>query len=136
MLHYFHEVDFFSKLFNKYAKETNFNQKMISALKGEVGGAPLPDREMVSIRIIQRYLAKDDPNDPRLFEPHINPEVVHWLKAEEDMAVLGERFPELDLEFFRDLDFVGDFFESKELKKEVLVSFDLIDNIIYKIKRY
>lgn len=128
MLHYFHEIDFYSKIFESYKQNPHFAQKIIQALRGEVSGVPLQENGPVW-RIIQRYLAKNDPNDPRLFEPHINPEALHWQKAEKDLLKLDEKNPELDFKFWDGLDFVGEFFPAGKMGEE-LVSYDLIDNII------
>lgn len=156
IIHYLHELDFYCDLFRKSAKEKNlpaarlparltarqarqgkagFGEKISSLLRGDVL-EKLPETEKgMNWMIIQRYLAKDDKNDPRLFVPHVNPETIHWKKAERDIANLGKRFKELDLEFWEDLDWVGDFFESKVQSpkskvNEVLVSFDLIDAVM------
>ncbi len=130
VLHYFHEVDFYSKLFQKYSGEENFTKKAISALRGDVGGLPLPDDQIVTWRIIQRYLAKDDFNDARLFEPHVNSEVIFWNKAKENIAKLGDRFPELGLDFWDSLNFESDYFKKKINGEGTLISFGLIDNVI------
>lgn len=131
ILHYFHEIDFYAQIFRNYAKTEDFGRKMISALKGEVGGLPMEDGQSMNWRIVQRYLAKDDPNDPRLFEPHVNPEARHWIKAERNIAVLGQKFPGLDFSFWDGMDHVGEYFPLNNYKNgEMLVSFDLIDNVI------
>lgn len=132
VLHYLHEIDFYSRLFEYYSKNyDDFAAKIISSLKGEVSGLPLPDEKEVAWRIIQRYLAKDDINDPRLFEAHVSPEAIHWAKAERDIFKLAQRFPHLDLNFWDGLDRVGDYFPlANKNHEEVLISFDLIDNVI------
>ena len=81
--------------------------------------------------VIQRYLAKDDENDWRLFEPHVNPEAVHWRRAEEELARTEEILPEIQdgLHFWKDLDWVGDYFKD-EVGREVLVSFNLVDTVM------
>jgi len=128
ILHYLHEVKMYSELFEKYAKEENFGAKIISLLKGtnpqiasSVGSSG------INWLIIQQYLAKNDENEPRLFVPHINPEAIHWKKTEQDIARLGERFENINLEMWLDVDWVGGFFTNRA-KKEELVSFDLVDN--------
>lgn len=129
LLHYLHEVPFYSNLFRKYFNDPDFNNKFKSLLRGDVSDGPLPDHGKVSWRIVQRYLAKDDINDPRLMEPHINPEADHWFRAEEDLNRLSRMFQEvgrLNLGYWKGLDFVGDFFKSRNGEKK-LVSFDLID---------
>ena len=54
----------------------------------------------------------------------INPEALHWKKAEKDLANLSKKFKELNLDFWKDLDWVGGYFA------ETLVSFDLIDAVM------
>jgi hypothetical protein len=127
ILHYLHETKFYSDLIEKYAKEDRFGEKIISMLKGS-NPQIVPDRDLgMNWLIIQQYLAKNDENEPRLFIPHTNPEAVHWKKTEKDMARLGERFENIKLENWLDVDWVGGFFKNKS-KKEELVSFDMIDN--------
>lgn len=116
LLHYLNEVPFYSKLFRKFALEPDFISRLQSLLRGDVPEGPAPAN---NVRIVQRYLAKDDENDFRLLEPHMNPEAEHWYKAEGDLkklAIFGADWQELD--------FVGDFFGDQ------LVSFDLIDLIM------
>lgn len=127
ILHYFHEIDFYAKLFLKYSKEENFAEKLLSGLRGDVLDMRFPDEDLgKKWLIIQRYLAKDDEYDWRLFYPHVNPEAVHWTKAENDIANLGKRFNIPELAFWHNLDWVGDFFKT-ESGIDVLVSFNLID---------
>lgn len=131
ILHYLHEVDFYTRLFEQYAKETpnKLGIRILNSLRGDIIKPPTPDKRTVIWQIIQRYLAKDDPNDPRIFLPHVNPETIHWDKAEDDMTEMGKTFKALDLEFFGGMDFVGEFFKG-ENGKEYLLSFDLIDNMV------
>lgn len=134
LLHYLHEIKFYSDLFRFYSKNNgSFAENIVSSLRGDVTENPLPDEKSISWRIVQRYLAKDDEFDHRLFEPHINPEAIHWTKAEDDLARLGKRFPDLGLEFWQGLDFVGDFFKTQG-GTEVLVSFNLIDTVMSLVK--
>ena len=128
ILHYFHEIDFYSRIFESYKESPDFAGKIIKALTGEVTGEPLVENGPVW-RIVQRYLAKNDPNDPRLLEPHVNPEALHWVKAENDLLKLDEANPEFDFAFWRGLDWVGEFLPSGKMGEE-LVSYDLIDTII------
>jgi len=129
LLHYLHEIDFYCRLFRKYAARPNFGANLVRLVSGDVSAQILP-KEGTTWRIIQRYLAKLDAQDPRLFEPHINPETVHWLKAEKEIDELAAKNPQLKLDFWRGVDdFVGDFFPAGR-KGEELVSFDLLDNLI------
>ena len=132
VLHYLNEVPFYSELFKKFSKETDFIEKLKSLLRGDV----LEWSKVESLKsntnwlIIQRYLAKDDKNDPRLLMPHVNPEAEHWFKAQESLAKLGS-----DFEFWKKLDFVGDFFPSTSSGQVELVSFDLVDLVMTLVKK-
>lgn len=144
LLHYLHEIDFYSRLFKKYAKEKNFIKKLASALRGDVLEKKINKFDW---RIVQRYLAKDDENDFRLFEIHVNPEAIHWDKAESNLSKLDALYANLDFTFWKDLNFVGDFFPTgrakiKSSRKIVdgdgiardLVSMNLIDNVMSLVK--
>lgn len=125
LLHYMHEIEFYSKLFRDFSREPlTFSKRVISALRGDILETR-PKSEKIWL-IVQRYLAKDDENDWRLFWPHVNPEARHWQKAEKDLVRLGTRFGITGLGFWHNLDWVGDYFRT-EAGIDVLVSFDLID---------
>ena len=137
VLHYLHEVNFYSNLFRKYATgdAAEFSSKLTSALRGDV----MDDRFVEEDRgkkwmIVQRYLAKDDLFDWRLFEPHVNPEAIHWTKAAQDVARLGGENNESGLDFWKDLDSVGDYF-TNDSGIEELVSFNLIDTVMSLVKQ-
>jgi hypothetical protein len=134
ILHYLHELNFYSKLFEKKSLQSDFGEKIISLLKGEVLKKIDSGKDTVNWLIIQRYLAKDDQNDNRLFLPHINPEALHWKKAQKDISRLGERFENIDLEIWLGVDWIGGFFKNRA-KKEELVSFDLVDNVMALVQK-
>ena len=136
ILHYLYEVPFYSKLIVKYSSDpASFSGKVSSLIRGDVGNSS-PDFSDGFIRwlIVQRYLSKDDENDKRLFIPHVNPEAIHWRKAQKTLVQFAANEPRLDLTVFNDGDFVGDFFPSKKIG-ELLVSFDLVDNVMGLVKR-
>ena len=131
LLHYFNEILFYSNLFRKYAKGDDFSQKLIASLRGDVLDERLGQKKWM---IVQRYLAKDDENDWRLLEPHVNPEAMHWKKAENAIGRLGGIVDSVDLSFWKDVDCVGDFYQSKG-GTEQLVSFNLVDTVMALVKR-
>ena len=114
VLHYYHEIDFYSKLFRKYSKSDNFADDLISSLRGDVLGKKL---ELGQWMIIQQYLAKYDKNDWRLSQPHVNPEAIHYKKSEDEISVI--------FDFWKDLDWVGDEF----------ASFNLTDTVFSLVRR-
>lgn len=133
LTHYLNEVKFYSELFEEYKKsDGTFAEKIISLLRGDVVEERLPEHlpevRRARFLLVQRYLAKDDPNDWRLFEPRINPEALHWQRAEEDMVRIMEVYPDFHngLDFWKGLGWVGDYFKT-DVGVDVLTSFNLID---------
>jgi len=134
ILHYYYEVKFYSDVFYRYADDNDFAQKLITILKGDLGGK-INEGVFCQWLIIQQYLAKDNENDPRLFIPHVNPEAIHWRKAENDMANFGKWIEgiEEDFSFWENLSWVGNYFENEKGERE-LISFDLVDNVMSLVK--
>ena len=123
-LHYFHEIEFYSKLFRKYAKIENFSDNLKSLLRGDV-------KEIFTVEnkdwlIVQRYLSKENPKDPRLFLPRVNPESLHWLRGERDFGNYFKNTFYSDLSIWSDLSWVGGFFKINDI--EDILSFDIEDN--------
>ncbi len=138
IFHYTHEIPFYSDIIKKISeKQETFAENLQSLLRGDVLDERFPDSEKSNWLVIQRYLAKDDENDWRLFVPHINPEALHWLKAEADLEASGSKLGNLghELKFWNDLDWVGDYFKD-ESGNNVLVSFDLVDTVMSLVKRH
>ncbi len=136
IMHYLHEVPFYSDLFRKFMKDPDFVDKFKSLLRGDVLDKRIESEKPVW-RVVQTYLAKDNEEDYRLFEPHVNPEAEHWLKVSEDLERLGRMLPgdgKIGLGFWTGLDYVGDFFKDQN-GKEQLVSFDLTDLIMSLVKK-
>lgn len=138
MLHYLHEVPFYAGLFRRYMDDPDFNVKFKSLLRGDVPSGQIMEGGKVVWRIVQRYLAKDNENDPRLFEPHVNPEAEHWFRAEGDFSRLARMMKrddgELSLSCWTGLDFVGGFFKDRE-GEEQLISFNFIDLTMSLVKK-
>ncbi len=128
LLHYLHEVPFYADLFRQCIGSSDFAGDLQKLLRGDVSSDPLPNTGTISWRIVQRYLAKDNEDDFRLFEPHVSPEADHWWHAEDDLSrvsrIMGRDGGALDLGWWAGLDFAGEVFMNG---KEELVSFGLID---------
>ncbi|OGM90965.1 hypothetical protein A3A20_00060 [Candidatus Wolfebacteria bacterium RIFCSPLOWO2_01_FULL_45_19] len=124
LLHYFHEIIFYSKLFHKNFSSKNFSERFKSLLRGDVNEVKeIKEGEWL---IVQRYLWKENPDDPRLRMPRVNPESLHWARGERDLANYFRDTECCDLEIWGGLDWVGGLFPSEFA--EDLVSFDLEDN--------
>jgi hypothetical protein len=128
ILHYFHEINFYSKMFLKYLDYPDFNEKFKSLLRGDVNEikdiAQLPKSIWL---IVQRYLWKENPTDPRLFLQRVNPESLHWARGERDLGLISGVGKKLDLNMWHNLDWVGGVFPDGE---DEIVSFDLEDNVM------
>lgn len=134
-LHYSYEVDWYSQLFKKYSQKKDFVKKMTNALKVGTTGESLPDKDKASWRIIPAYLGKNDPNDPRLTEPHINPEALFYSRTALAIEKFAKRFPKTGFDFWQDSDDLAGYFLLAESEEEALISFDLFDNGISFLRR-
>lgn len=123
LLHYCHEIEFYSKLFRKYSVNGNFAEKLKMLLRGDVKEIFRADKG--EWLIVQRYLAKENINDPRLFMPRVNPESMHWSRGERDLSLFKASGAKMDLSLWNNLDWIGGVFKDGE---EDVVSFDLEDN--------
>lgn len=127
LLHYFHEIEFYSKLFRKYAAGADFARQLKALLRGDVKNVgSIAEGEWL---IVQRYLFKDNPQDLRLFLPRVNPESIHWFRGERDLARLDERQKQLGLGMWLNRDWVSFFDE----RNGMLVSLDLEDNAMSEV---
>jgi hypothetical protein len=133
ILHYFNEVEFYSRLFQSIAKYEGFAQKFNSFLRGDVV-VQLPEAgESLVVPIVQRYLAKENPHSPMLKMPHVNPEAEHWYKAGHDLAEIRSQLGDGGhlINYWTGLSFVASYFHDGLIgKDEVLISFNLMDLVI------
>jgi len=128
LLHYLHEVSFYAKYLEQCANPStgsgqDFTKNLTAALRGDVRETVPPVENLFVWLIIQRYLAKEDPNDPRLAMPHISPEAMVWRKATGDLGKLGKKDPELGLSFWAGKAHVAGIFNDK------VTSFNFEDNV-------
>lgn len=135
IFHYFNEISFYSSLFEKFSKKPEFSNNAISLLRGDVIDKRDADSQKIKWLVVQRYLAKDDENDWRLFVPHVNPEALHWEKAERMLVKTGQTLDHFagDMSFWQNLGWVGDYFKS-DAGIDVLVSFNLVDTAMSLVK--
>jgi len=137
VFHYLNEIPFYSNMFQKIKEiPETFSSNFISLLRGDVLDRKIQEGEKTLWYVIQRYLAKDDENEWRLFVPHINPEAMHWVRAHKNIADLGKLFGNGngELAFWENTDFVGDYFKD-EVGEDVLVSFNLVDAAMSLVER-
>ena len=119
--HYLYEIQFYADITKRLLDQgQGFTQRFISMLRGDVPD-PVINLEHPSWEMTQRYLEKDDPFEIGLAIPHVNPESIHWAKAQDMMAQIA---PELGL--WRGADWVGELVQD-DVGEQVLVSFNVVD---------
>lgn len=119
LFHYFNEIRLYSSFFKLMQTKQNFGAIVSDTLIADPNHIKIVDNAHIHWRVIQRYFGKLTTEvHPEIFEPHLQPEDLHWRRAE---AVLYDIDPEL--EFWEDLDFVA------VLKGEThdTVAFNLMD---------
>ena len=103
LFHYLNEIRLYSAFFKLQQVKPDFAQIVIDTLIADPGEAAIMVGQKIHWRVIQRYFGKlENEYHPEIFEPHVQPEDLHWRKAEH---ILYEIDPELA--WWRDLDYVG-----------------------------
>ena len=103
LFHYINEIRLYSAFFKLQQVKPNFAEIIINTLIADPSEAAVMAGQTIHWRVIQRYFGKlENEYHPEIFEPHVQPEDLHWRKAE---AILYAIDPELG--WWRDLDYVG-----------------------------
>ncbi len=104
LFHYMNEVKLYSTFFKLKSKQPRFGETVVNTLIADPGTGSQLVGKRIHWRVIQRYLGKhkDDSIAPVAFEPHVQPEDLHWRRAED---LLFQLDPEL--EFWKDRDYVA-----------------------------
>lgn len=102
LFHYTNEIRLYSAFFKLQQVKPNFGKIIAETLVADTGKAAVMAGSHIHWRVIQRYYGKlEHEHHPEVFEPHVQPEDLHWRKAEE---CLYEIDPELS--FWKDMDYV------------------------------
>jgi len=107
LVHYFYEIHLYSSFFklkSKVLKGESFGKLLSETIIADpklnikLGG------EHIHWKVVQRYFGKlnDAKKHPEIFEPHLQPEDLHWDRAE---SALAKVIPELTI--WEELDYVG-----------------------------
>ncbi|HWT40691.1 MAG TPA: hypothetical protein VN081_05505, partial [Dongiaceae bacterium] len=104
LLHYMNEVKLYSTFFKLKSTQPHFGETVVNTLIADPGTGSQLAGHRIHWRVIQRYLGKhkEDSIDKVAFEPHVQPEDLHWRRAED---LLYQIDPEL--EFWKDRDYVA-----------------------------
>lgn len=103
LFHYTNEIRLYSAFFKLQQVKKDFGDIVVNTLIADPGMASVVAGKHIHWRVIQRYFGKlETEHHPQIFEPHVQPEDLHWRHAEE---VLYKIDPELS--FWEGLDFVA-----------------------------
>ena len=103
LFHYLQEIRLYSTFFKLQQVKPNFGSIIVETLIADTENHPVLAGQKIHWRVVQRYFGKNpDGKHPEVFQPHVQPEDLHWRKAEDQLYKLAP-----ELEFWRDLDFVG-----------------------------
>jgi hypothetical protein len=117
LLHYMNEIRLYSAFFKMQQVKPNFGEILVDTLIADPDHHAVMAGNKIHWRVIQRYFGKlENEYHPEIFEPHVQPEDLHWRKAEE---VLYQMEPALH--FWHDMDYVA------MMKEGRPISFSLMD---------
>ncbi len=103
ILHYYNEIRLYSAFFKLMRTKQNFGEIIATTLIADPPQVKVVTGRNIHWRVIQRYFGKlKNEHHPEIFEPHVQPEDLHWRHAEH---ILYEVDPELG--FWRDMDYVA-----------------------------
>jgi hypothetical protein len=129
LLHYMNEVKLYSTFFKLKSKTAkNFGKVVMETLIADTGTGAQMAGQYIHWRVIQRYLGRHKEEAEReAFEPHVQPEDLHWRRAEE---LLYQIDPELA--FWKDRDYVGVHYDNFPVSLNLFdVSFAYSNNEAY-----
>lgn len=111
LFHYTNEIRLYSAYFKLQQVKKDFGEILAHTLIADPDLGPVIAGQHIHWRVIQRYFGKlENEYHPEIFEPHVQPEDLHWRRAEE---VIYDLDPEL--KFWEDLDYVALMFEDRPL---------------------
>ena len=117
IFHYINEIRLYSAFFKLKQVNSNFGETVVATLIADPGKASQMAGQHVHWRVIQRYFGKlKDEAHPEAFEPHVQPEDLHWRRAEEMLAQLDP-----EMKFWLEQDYVAKIYDGFP------VTFNLMD---------
>ncbi len=103
LFHYTNEIRLYSSFFKLQQVKKDFGKILVDTLTADPDLGPVLAGQHIHWRVIQRYFGKlESERHPEIFEPHVQPEDLHWRRAED---ILYKIDPELA--FWQDLDYVA-----------------------------
>ena len=117
MFHYINEIRLYSSFFKLKQVNPHFGATVVETLNADPGKASQMAGQHVHWRVIQRYFGKlKDEAHPEAFQPHVQPEDLHWRHAEDMLAQLDP-----EMAFWQEKDYIGRLYDG------LPVTFNLMD---------
>lgn len=119
LFHYVNEIRLYSAFFKLKSTSPHFGADVVDTINADKSTAAVMAGHHIHWRVVQQYLGRHkDKSHPEAFQPHVQPEDLHWRKAEEALYELDPK-----LEFWQDLDYVA-----RHIRKNVdPVTFNFMD---------
>lgn len=112
LFHYINEIRLYSAFFKLKQVSADFGKVFVETLIADPDMGPIMSGQNIHWRVIQRYFGKlKDEYHPEIFEPHVQPEDLHWRKAEEALFTIA---PEIK-EFWEGMDYVALMYDGRPL---------------------
>ena len=129
LFHYLNEIRLYSAFFKLQQVKPNFGEILVTTLIADPPQGAVMAGQNIHWRVIQRYFGKlENEYHPEIFEPHVQPEDLHWRRAE---AMIYELDPELS--FWQDLDYVATMHAGRPITFNVLdVAASYVNKLPYK----
>ncbi|MDZ7744882.1 MAG: hypothetical protein U5K77_03975 [Candidatus Saccharibacteria bacterium] len=128
LLHYMNEIRLYSAFFKMQQVKPDFGEILVDTLIADPDHHAVMAGHKIHWRVIQRYFGKlKHEHHPEIFEPHVQPEDLHWRKAEE---VLYEMEPALH--FWYDMDYVAVMKDGQPMSFSLMdVAISYVNNLPY-----
>lgn len=103
LFHYINEIRLYSAYFKLKSTAPHFGKTITDTLIADVASGAVIAGNNIHWRVIQRYLGRHkEHREAEAFEPHVQPEDLHWRRAEDSLFKLDN-----ELKFWQDMDYVG-----------------------------
>lgn len=117
VFHYINEIRLYSAYFKLKQVRPDFGKIFVDTLIADPDMGPIMAGHNIHWRVIQRYFGKlEHEYHPEIFEPHVQPEDLHWRRAEAELYKIDP-----ELKFWQGLDYVGLMFDGRP------VTFNMMD---------
>jgi hypothetical protein len=129
LFHYLNEIRLYSAFFKLQQVKPNFGEILVETLIADPPKGAIMAGQDIHWRVIQRYFGKlEHEHHPEIFEPHVQPEDLHWRRAEEMLYKLDP-----ELKFWQDMDYVATMYAGRPITFNVLdVAASYVNKLPYK----